>query len=74
MTLELLGSSKSFASGSPRAMSETSKFCVPNRGSFPGKCNEWISLAFVKLGIGGPKPFNDYAFVENHALVPKIEN
>jgi len=38
------------------------------------KCNEWISLAFVKLGIGGPKPFNDYAFVENHALVPRIEN
>jgi len=28
------------------------------------KCNEWISLAFIKLGI-------DRAFVENHALVPK---
>ncbi len=38
------------------------------------KCNEWISLAFVKLGMGGSKPFNDYAFVENHALVPKILN
>jgi hypothetical protein len=38
------------------------------------KCNEWISLAFVKLGIGGPRPFNDYAFVENRALVPKILN
>ena len=38
------------------------------------KCNEWVSLAFVKLGIGGPKPFNHYAFVENRALVPKIPN
>ena len=38
------------------------------------KCNECISLAFVKLGTGGPKPFNDYAFVENRALVPKILN
>ncbi len=38
------------------------------------KCNEWISLAFVKLGAGGLKPFNDYAFVENRTLVPKIEN
>lgn len=38
------------------------------------KCNEWISLAFVKLGISGLKPFNDYAFVENRTLVPKIEN
>ena len=27
------------------------------------KCNEWISLAFVKLGVGSSKPFNDYAFV-----------
>ena len=38
------------------------------------KCNEWISLACVKLGIGVSKPFNDYAIVENHALVPKILN
>ena len=38
------------------------------------KLNDWISLAFVKLGIEGTKPFNDYAFVENHALVPKILN
>ena len=38
------------------------------------KCNEWISLAFVKLGSGGKTPFNDYAFVENRALVPKIPN
>lgn len=37
------------------------------------RLNEWISLVFVKLGTGGPKPFNDYSFVENHALVPKIE-
>ena len=37
------------------------------------KCNECISLAFVKLGTGG-KAFNDYAFVENRALVPKILN
>ncbi len=38
------------------------------------KCNEWISLAFVKLGVGSPKPFNDYAFVENRTLVPKVVN
>jgi hypothetical protein len=38
------------------------------------KCNEWISLAFVKLGVGSPKPFNDYAFVENRTLVPKTVN
>jgi len=38
------------------------------------KCNEWISLAFVKLGTDGPKPFNHSAFVENHALVPKVPN
>src|SRR6185312_209890 len=38
------------------------------------KCNEWISLAFVKLGIGGAKPFSDYAFVEKRALVPKTLN
>ncbi len=38
------------------------------------KCNEWISLVFAKLGTGGPKPFNDYAFVENRSLVPKIPN
>jgi hypothetical protein len=38
------------------------------------KCNEWISLAFVKLGTGSPKPFNDYAFVENRTLVPKTVN
>jgi len=38
------------------------------------KCNECISLAFVKLGTGGAKAFNDYAFVENRALVPKILN
>ncbi len=38
------------------------------------KCNEWISLALVKLGTGGPKPFNDYAFVENRSLVPKVAN
>lgn len=38
------------------------------------KCNEWISLAFVNLGVGELKPFNDYAFVENCTLVPKSEN
>ena len=38
------------------------------------KCNEWISLAFVKLGIGSSRPFNNYAFVENRVLVPKIPN
>jgi hypothetical protein len=38
------------------------------------KCNDWISLAFVKLGTGGPMPFNGYSFVENRALVPKTLN
>ena len=39
------------------------------------KLNDWVSLAFVRLGIGGgPKPFTDYAFVENYTLVPKIPN
>jgi len=38
------------------------------------KLNDWISLAFVRLGVSGEKPFIDYAFVENHTLVPKIPN
>ena len=38
------------------------------------KLNDWVSLAFVRLGTGGPKPFTDYAFVENYTLVSKIPN
>ncbi len=38
------------------------------------KLNDWVSLAFVRLGIGGAKPFTDWAFVENYTLVPKIPN
>ncbi|HYY72887.1 MAG TPA: hypothetical protein VE778_04780 [Candidatus Bathyarchaeia archaeon] len=38
------------------------------------KCNEWISLAFIKLGIDRPEAVIDRAFVENHALVPKTAN
>ena len=38
------------------------------------KCNEWISLAFIKLGIDKPEAVIPRAFVENHALVPKTEN
>jgi len=38
------------------------------------KCNEWISLAFIKLGIGRADAVCDRAFVENHALVPKTAN
>ena len=38
------------------------------------QCNEWISLAFIKLGIGRPDAVADRAFVENHALVPKTAN
>jgi len=38
------------------------------------KLNDWVSLAYVRLGIGGAKPFTDYAFVENYTLVPKIPN
>src|SRR6266481_7808765 len=34
-------------------------------------CNEWISLAFIKLGIDRPEAVIPRAFVENHALVPK---
>ena len=35
MTLKPAGGANSFESGWPRTMSETSKFCVPNRGSCP---------------------------------------
>jgi hypothetical protein len=38
------------------------------------KLNDWVSLAYVRLGIGGTKLFTDYAFVENYTLVPKIPN
>jgi hypothetical protein len=38
------------------------------------KCNEWISLAFIKLGIGRPDAVSARAFVENHALVCKTPN
>jgi hypothetical protein len=38
------------------------------------KCNEWISLAFIKLGIGRPEAVSERAFVENRALVPKTAN
>lgn len=38
------------------------------------KLNDWVSLAFVRLGVGETKPFNNYAFVESHTLVPKTPN
>jgi hypothetical protein len=38
------------------------------------KCNEWISLAFIKLGIGRPDAVSNRAFVENRSLVPKTAN
>jgi hypothetical protein len=38
------------------------------------KCNEWISIAFIKLGIGRPEAVSERAFVENRALVPKTAN
>jgi hypothetical protein len=38
------------------------------------KCNEWISLAFIKIGIGRPDAVSDHAFVENHLLIPKTPN
>jgi hypothetical protein len=38
------------------------------------KCNEWISLAFIKLGIDRPEAVCDRAFVENYALIPKTSN
>jgi len=38
------------------------------------KCNEWISLAFIKLGIDRPEAVIDRAFVENRSLVPKTAN
>jgi hypothetical protein len=38
------------------------------------QCNEWISLAFIKLGIGRPDAVSDHAFVENHLLIPKTPN
>ena len=33
------------------------------------KLNDWVSLAFVRLGIGGAKPFTDYATEDFHALI-----
>jgi hypothetical protein len=36
------------------------------------KCNEWISLAFIKLGIDRPDAVSDQ--VENHLLIPKTPN
>ena len=38
------------------------------------KCNVWIWLAFIKLGIDRPEAVIDRAFIENHALVPKTAN
>lgn len=38
------------------------------------KCNEWISLAFIKIGIGRADAVCDRAFVENRVLVPKTAN
>ena len=38
------------------------------------KCNEWISLAFIKLGIDRPEAVIPRAFIENQALVPKTAN
>jgi len=38
------------------------------------KVSDWISLAFVKLALSGPKLSTCYAFVENQSLVPKILN
>ena len=38
------------------------------------KCNEWFSLAFIKLGIDRPEAVIDRAFVENHLLIPKTPN
>lgn len=35
-----------------------------------GRSNQ-ISLALIKLGIGGPDAVSDLAFVENCSLVPK---
>jgi hypothetical protein len=38
------------------------------------KVSDWISLAFVKLALSGPKMSTCFALVENQALVPKILN
>ena len=38
------------------------------------ECNEWISLAFIKLGIDRPDAVVDRALVENRSLVPKTAN
>ena len=38
------------------------------------ECNEWISLAFIKLGIDKPEAVIPRAFVENRSLVPKTTN
>jgi hypothetical protein len=51
-----------------------SKEVVLGEASVIEKCNEWISLAFIKLGIGRPEAVADRAFVENRSLVPKTAN
>ena len=51
-----------------------SKEVVLGEACIIAKCNEWISLAFIKLGIGRPEAVCDRAFVENHALVRKTPN
>jgi hypothetical protein len=38
------------------------------------KLNDWVSLAFVRLGVGEVKPVTDYAFVESLTPVAKIPN
>ena len=38
------------------------------------KLTDWVSLALVKLALGGPKTSTCFAFVENQALVPEILN
>jgi len=51
-----------------------SKEVVLGEACIIDKCNEWISLAFIKLGIGRPEAVSERAFVENRALVPKTAN
>jgi hypothetical protein len=51
-----------------------SKEVVLGEACIIDKCNEWISLAFIKLGIDRPEAVIERAFIENHALVPKTAN
>ena len=37
------------------------------------KLDDWVSLAFVRLGVGGPKPFTEYASLKTAPSFRKFQ-